>query len=166
MIGKGIVEVLESLKKLEALDINYEAVIAGTFDASNEELFYRYFNELENTQYVGVVSGNRKKELLLWANIFILPTYLMEGQPISIIEAMATSNVIITTRMVGILDIVQEKSGYFVDPKNVESIVSVLKYLNANKDSMKTIGAYNKNLFVENFTVQHFEKNLKKILNS
>ena len=90
----------------------------------------------------------------------------MEGQPISIIEAMATSNVIITTRQVGILDIIQEKSGYFVKPKNVESIVSTLKYINEHKESMKAMAEFNKTLFKEKFTVQHFEKNLIKILNS
>ena len=79
---------------------------------------------------------------------------------------MATSNVIVTTRLDGILDLVDEKSGYFVEPKNIESIVSVLKYIDNHKHNMKNIAAYNKKLFIENYTVRHFEENLIKILNS
>ena len=53
----------------------------------------------------------------------MLPTYYkMEGQPISILEAMATGNVILTTRHAGIPDVVTDgKHGRFFEKKNAKS---------------------------------------------
>ena len=59
---------------------------------------------LEHTDYIGIVNGKAKKNLLEWGNVFVLPTfYKMEGQPISILEAMATKNLVVTTNHAGIL---------------------------------------------------------------
>ena len=109
MIEKGILELLEALEILEEQNIDYEAKIAGNIDVANRKHFLTIIKNLKFTEYLGVVKGERKKELLKWSNVFVLPTYYkMEGQPISIIEAMATNNVIITTKLDGIMDIIRE----------------------------------------------------------
>jgi glycosyltransferase involved in cell wall biosynthesis len=129
MEEKGIFELLEALKILESEGFEYKAQIAGNIDAKHIHKTEKLFNSLKHVEYVGVVSGNQKKTLLLWGNIFILPTYYeMEGQPISILEAMATGNVVLTTNHAGIPDVFKDTvNGYYVDKKSPLDIVSKIK---------------------------------------
>ncbi|AJR04764.1 glycosyltransferase [Siansivirga zeaxanthinifaciens] len=167
MEEKGIFDLLEALKILEQHKFNYEAKIAGNIDAKHKELTERYFRELKNVTYCGVVSGNSKKELLLWGNIFVLPTYYeMEGQPISILEAMATGNLILTTRHAGIPDIFSEGiNGFFVEKRNASSIASKITQLNEDHKLINSVGEHNYNFAKNNYRVKNFMNNFIKIIN-
>jgi len=166
MKEKGIICLLKALKNLEKYNITYKAKIAGNIDEKFSKEILQLLNELENTKYVGVVNGEAKKNLLKWGNIFVLPTfYKMEGQPISIIEAMATKNVVVTTNHAGILDIFKDKvNGYLVKKNSIKSIQDILTYIAINKSEIEKIATYNKEFFLENFTVNTFKKNLIKII--
>ncbi len=166
MKEKGIICLLKALKNLEGSNIKYKAKIAGNIDEKFSKEILQLLNELENTKYVGVVNGEAKKNLLKWGNIFVLPTfYKMEGQPISIIEAMATKNVVVTTNHAGILDIFKDKvNGYLVKKNSIKSIQDILTYIATNKSEIEKIAIYNKEFFLENFTVNTFKKNLIKII--
>ena len=166
MKEKGIICLLKALKNLEKYNITYKAKIAGNIDEKFSKEILQLLNELENTKYVGVVNGEAKKNLLKWGNIFVLPTfYKMEGQPISIIEAMATKNVVVTTNHAGILDIFKDKvNGYLVKKNSIKSIQDILTYIATNKSEIEKIATYNKEFFLEKFTVNTFKKNLIKII--
>ena len=78
----------------------------------------------EHVNYRGVIDLEKKKELLKEAHFFVLPTnYINEGQPISIIEAMAYGCVVLTTDYRGISDMITSyNSGIYVkynDPKEI-----------------------------------------------
>ena len=164
MIEKGILDVLDALVILEEKGIKYEAQIAGNVDFKNKDLIEQKIKKLKNTKYVGVVTGKKKSKLLSWANVFLLPTYYkMEGQPISIIEAMASGCVIMTTPHAGIPDIIKENEhGFFVKKMNPESIVSTLSKLTSSV--MCKIGSNNQLYFKKNFTINIFKINFIKIL--
>ena len=62
-----------------------------------------------------------------------MPTYYkMEGQPISILEALATGNIIVTTPHGGIPDIVSKQNGYFVKAESALSIVQCIEKIEVN----------------------------------
>ena len=166
MKEKGIFCLLNALKNLEKNNIIYKAKIAGNIDQKYSKEILNLFTELKNTEYIGVVNGDDKKNLLEWGNVFVLPTfYKMEGQPISILEAMATTNLVVTTNHAGISDVFQDKiNGYFVEKNNENSIQKILSYLAANKSELKKIAEYNKTFFLNNFTVDIFKKNLLEII--
>ena len=166
MKEKGIFCLLNALKNLEKNNIIYKAKIAGNIDQNYSKEILKLFTELKNAEYIGIVNGDDKKSLLEWGNIFVLPTfYKMEGQPISILEAMATTNLVVTTNHAGISDVFQDKiNGYFVEKNNENSIQKILSYLAANKSELKKIAEYNKTFFLNNFTVDIFKKNLLEII--
>ena len=166
MKEKGIICLLKALKNLEKYNILYKAKIAGNIDANFSKEILQLFHELENTEYVGIVDGDDKKDLLKWGNIFVLPTfYKMEGQPISILEAMATENLVVTTNHAGIPDIFKDKvNGYLVKKNSIKSIQDILTYIATNKSEIEKIASYNKEYFLDNFTVNAFKKNLIKII--
>lgn len=166
MEEKGILVLLDALNRLEAAGIPYEAKIAGNIDKTNEQLIKDKLAQLKHTSYVGVVNGSEKKDFLVWGNTFVLPTfYTMEGQPISILEAMATQNVIVTTAHAGIPDVIQDKiHGFFTEKQKDISVYECLVYLHENLDAVQNIGAANQKYFLENFTRKQFQSNLIAIL--
>jgi glycosyltransferase involved in cell wall biosynthesis len=166
MEEKGIFLLLDSLQELESKNINYEAKIAGNIDACLKDDILIKISRLKNTSYVGVVYNEEKKELLNWSNIFVLPTYYkMEGQPISILEALATKNVIISTNHAGIIDVIEDnKNGFLVEKKNSENITSKFVFLDENKSKILEICNYNKMYFAENFTIDIFSREFIKII--
>jgi glycosyltransferase involved in cell wall biosynthesis len=167
MEEKGITYLLTALEELEKRNIPYTARIAGNIDQNLEGVILKKIEKLKSTTYIGVVYDKDKKELLDWSTIFVLPTfYKMEGQPISIIEALATGNIIIATKHAGIPDIIKDKkNGYIVEPKDAIGIVNALVYLNENKTRILEISNYNKTYFEDNFTLNKFKTTLIKIIN-
>lgn len=167
MKEKGILNLLDSLKKLESTGIPYSAKLAGHIDPKTKKEIFDAVKDLKNTVYLGVVEGMEKKGMLDWGNVFVLPTfYKMEGQPISILEAMATENVIITTKIDGIKEIVkQNENGFFIDHVNITTnLTEVLIGLSENKELIKEISLNNKARFMNNFTVDLFKQRVLQTL--
>lgn len=166
MQEKGIFELLEALKKLEEKGIDYKARIAGAIDYSQKNEIEALLASLKNTSYKGVVRGEEKREMLSWGNVFVLPTYYkMEGQPISILEAMATGNLIVTTAHAGIPDVIRDGvQGYFVNKQDSHDLYKQLEELAQQNDVITRIGKNNQNYFQENFTKIQFAKRLMDII--
>ncbi|WP_406685333.1 glycosyltransferase family 4 protein [Seonamhaeicola sp. MEBiC1930] len=144
MIEKGIIDLLEALKILEKDGVEFEAKLAGNIDINSRDRINEYLETLNNVSYIGVVDGDDKKRLLLWGNVFVFPSYYkMEGQPLSIIEAMATGNVILTTNHAGISDIFSSKNGLFVEPQNPTDIILKMKNVMKEKNKFEEIMRYN-----------------------
>ncbi len=168
MKEKGILLLLKALIEMQEKGIYFKVKIAGNVDANTEKETKPLIKEIKNIEYLGVVKGQDKRDLLTWSNVFVLPTfYKMEGQPISILEAMATKNVVITTNHAGIKDIfTDQKNGFFVSKKKTEDIVDKLTYLSKNLEEIHRISNYNESFFLQNFTEDKFSSNLLKILNN
>lgn len=166
MEEKGILTLLDSFTLLEEKGIPYSAKIAGNIDESLKEIIKNKISNLKNTEYLGVVRGHKKRDLLNWSTIFVLPTYYkMEGQPISILEALATGNVIISTKHAGIPDVIKDKkNGFLIEPKNIDSLVEVFIDLYNNNAQIKDIVNCNKLYFINNFTIEIFKENFLSIL--
>jgi glycosyltransferase involved in cell wall biosynthesis len=168
MEEKGIYDVLEALRILEKQGLKYQAKIAGNIDQKNKERVATSFDNLKHTQYVGVVAREKKRDLLHWGNTFVLPTYYkMEGQPISILEAMATGNIVLTTQHAGIPDIFKHQvNGFFVDKKSPESIAKAIQNIWQEKSVCETIILRNLKYVSQNFQEDNFINNFVKILNA
>jgi glycosyltransferase involved in cell wall biosynthesis len=88
----------------------------------------------------------------------------MEGQPISILEAMATGNIVLTTKHAGIPDIFQnEINGYYVDKNNPNSIVETIQSLDIKSEKFQTILRHNYVFAKKNYSVENFINNIINI---
>ncbi|HIP33364.1 MAG TPA: glycosyltransferase [Bacteroidia bacterium] len=166
MQEKGITELLEALQKLNEEDIVFESKIAGGIDEEMKPLIDSYFNKLDkNIKYLGLVYNEEKKELLEWGNVFILPTKFNEGQPISILEAMALGNIILTTKRGGIPDIFKENvNGFYIKKGSSSSIFNKLMELNQNLENYKFISSNNIDEANKKYRVKSFINKLNTIL--
>lgn len=117
--------------------------------------------------YHGVVRGKQKQEFLKNAHVFILPTrYPWEGQPVSIIEALAFGTPVISTRFRGIPELVIDGyNGFFTEPDAPEQIASHVRSLVRDPGMYRTfsenaIAHYHKNFTQE----QHLKRLIPVIL--
>ncbi|HII4402471.1 TPA: glycosyltransferase family 4 protein [Clostridium perfringens] len=164
---KGYKEVLQLAKLIkDNNDKRFKFIFAGKFfDKNDKKLFFDYINNNNLNSivdYRGIVAGREKKELLKESDIFILLTrYKNEGQPISIIEAMANGMVIVTTRHAGIPDIVENGiNGYIIENTEINSIYS---WIINNKDKFRKIIINNRNEIKLDFLEKNYIKNIEKI---
>lgn len=120
-------------------------------------------NELDDVaRFEGWVTGEKKWNLLKWANCYILPSY-NEGLPISILEAMAYGKPIVSTPVGGIPEVVKSgRNGILVEPGNKEQIWNALKHYIDNPDCIKQEGKESLEI-VKPFTPDYVLSHLKKI---
>jgi glycosyltransferase involved in cell wall biosynthesis len=126
--SKGIFDFLDALKLLEnVFQLDFQASIAGACDGETFKQLDAYLKVLgKKVEYLGVIQGERKIQALRNAHIFCLPTYYeVEGQPITILEAMASGCAVVTTEHAGIPDIAEKDiNAVFCSKQNPESIAS------------------------------------------
>jgi glycosyltransferase involved in cell wall biosynthesis len=169
MEEKGIMDFLDSLILLNNLNIDFVANIAGKIEDGYESVIENKMKLLGGSiTYHGVIIGQIKIDLLEKSNVFILPTYYkMEGQPISILEAMATGNIVVTTNFSGIPDIISEKNGFFVLPKNPKDILDVLVNIHNNLDNyIDRFSKENIQYVRSNFTESQFASKVLNVIKS
>jgi len=120
---KGVVEFVEAAKRIVSLRSDIVFALAGT-----GPLFEPLKRSVEGAglQDRIRVLGWRDDvpELMKAADIFVLPSYFMEGLPVSIIEAMACGKPVVSTHHKGCEDaVVDGETGLLVPVKQVEPLV-------------------------------------------
>jgi glycosyltransferase involved in cell wall biosynthesis len=178
MASKGVIEFLIAAKQLLEEDSSIRIDIAGEFMSDNyltknqiKKKFLDLFEDLKNDFserifYHGPVSGIKKVDLLKSSSIFVLPTYYpTEAFPISIIEAMASGNAIITTKHNYLEKIISKKHGETIQIKDARQIVDSIKKLFTDQQKLQVI--QNNNLILsKSFTLENHLSLLLKIFNS
>jgi glycosyltransferase involved in cell wall biosynthesis len=167
MLEKGIVDFLDALLILKHDKIPFKATIAGQVEADIKDIVKEKIEQLgESAEYVGIISGVYKNNKLMQSNIFILPTYYkMEGQPISIIEGLATGNIIVTTPHAGIPDIIDSSNGFFILPCNPSSISDMIKKIGENlEENMNKFSSHNVEYAASKFTEKFFSGKVISVL--
>jgi glycosyltransferase involved in cell wall biosynthesis/2-polyprenyl-3-methyl-5-hydroxy-6-metoxy-1,4-benzoquinol methylase len=177
--SKGYLDVLEATSLLvNEYGYNVKTDFCGEFihydDAKRfatlseaKHYFHEFINKnnLENhVQYHGVIDIEKKKELLKEAHFFVLPTnYINEGQPISIIEAMAYGCVVLTTDYRGISDMITiYESGVYVKFNNPKEIAFEIYNLIQHPTEYQRISKNVHQIYLKNYTK---EIHLKSLIN-
>jgi len=141
--SKGYFDLLAAIKTLNDRNIRVRCHFCGNFftsfddkkikDADHARQLFENFVDKHGLQkeikLVGHVSGEEKIRELAESHFFVLPTrYANEGQPVSIIEAMAFGNVVISTDYRAIPEmVIHEKTGIIVPFQDPESIANSIE---------------------------------------
>lgn len=141
--SKGIKYLLQGWQIVEKKNQKAKLIIAG--EGPNESK-YRIMAKtlgLKRCLILGYIEEERKEQLLRECSIYVLPT-LIEGLPISLLEAMKFGLAIVTTDTWGTRDLVENgKNGIIVPPKNYRALAEAILYLMANRDEIKRISEEN-----------------------
>ena len=136
------------------------------FDDVEKDFFFQYVkeNQLGNViTFHGTADSEKKKALLRESKFFVLLSD-NEGQPISILEAMGSGLVVVTTEVGGIPDVVKDgKNGMVIDHKDPQRAQKAYRYiLNFNDDEM---GLRNCKEVREKYTEAAHLKNMAAVFN-
>jgi len=163
---KGINNLIEAIFQLEQEGYkNINLKVAGHTIKENPVL--DQLTKLSNAEYIGVIDLEKKKEVLSWSTIFCLPTYcITEAQPLSILEAMALGNLILTTNYGGIPDICTDKNAVFCNRNDIKDLKEKLKFIITNKTIIKEKGLHNIDYATSNFSEEKYINSIINELNS
>lgn len=118
----------------------------------------------ERLYYAGVLSGERKLEVLTSADIFVLPSY-SEGFPMSVLEAMSVGMPLVVTPVGALPEILQSGiNALFVSPGDINSLADSLIALASDSNRRQQMGLANRKKVMESFTFSLFREKLAAIL--
>lgn len=165
---KGVFDILRGMARYPtSLEGKIELRIGG--NRHEEELKKMIAdNHLENIiKFEGWVGGNKKIELLNWADVFILPSK-NEGLPISILEAMSYGLPVISTPVGGIPEVVSQKNGILVEPGNDKEIIDAMMFFVNDREEIIQCGNASKKIveeYLPDLVMQHLEQIYENLLN-
>lgn len=159
---KGVFDLLRAIgSHREELEEKIELRIGGN---KNEEQLLNTIRDYHLEGFVhfeGFVSGEKKVELLNWANVYVLPSF-NEGLPISILEAMSYKMPIISTPVGGIPEVVDDSNGVLVEPGDEEQIYEAIRKYVDDRSLIEKQGS-NSYPKVETYMPHYVLCHLKKI---
>ncbi len=158
--SKGILEYIEAAEIIKNKYKNINFYVLGSMDINpnniNKQQLDRYIQE-GIVIWKGEVT-NIKKYLEI-GHVFVLPTYYKEGLPKSILEAMAMSMPIITTKISGCSEtVIEDYNGYFTEIKNSENLATKMEKFILNKNLVTLMGHNSRALAVKHFDVKKINK--------
>lgn len=165
--SKGYIELINAVMALLKEHYDISLILAGQI--YNPKKFDEIWNEVclnsfeERIKYIGIVSGTKKKELLIHSDVFVLPTsYKIEGQPLSIIEAMAAGNIIISSNKGCIPDMIED-NGYILEDPSALAIEETLHRILENTENRKKMGRNSREVYLKRYTLDKYIKKLSDI---
>ncbi|HRO42893.1 MAG TPA: glycosyltransferase [Flavipsychrobacter sp.] len=156
---KGLQYLLEAWKDLQHLNI--ELHVGGPIDKNVQNLIDEQYSDLKNVFYHGRVTDI--PSFFENKSLYVLPS-IIDGAPVTILEAMHCSVPVIVSDNCGTKDIVAEgKSGWVVPNRNAVAIKE--KILEAYHDPQRTaeMGRNGKEI-LDNYNMQDFVTTLADIV--
>lgn len=125
---KGVEELIQAFLSLDLTDWSLRLI--GPIDQNFfMELEAKYsLSHRENIQFIGNLDNREVILELKKSKIFTLPSYT-EGFPNVVLEAMATKNSIIATKVGALPEMLENRSGILVDVANPKDLENALKLL-------------------------------------
>jgi glycosyltransferase involved in cell wall biosynthesis len=142
---KGLLDLLEALRLLRTSGIDrwrMEIVGAGNEAGDEEaEVVRRAFAAAGlDAALLGPLGGTAVRERLRSASIYVLPSH-SEGQPIGILEAMASGLPVVATRVGAIPEMVRHGvEGFLVDPAQSGDLADALASLIGSSELRRRMG--------------------------
>lgn len=163
---KGYWDVLQAFAVLRKKNRNISCRFVGKFmsesidnlnDGQERNEFFEFIKAnslMDFVSYDEVLLGREKHEAFQNSHLFLLPSnYPYEGQPVSVLEAMAHGLVTIATNYSMIpLMIEHNDNGFFVPYSDPQAIVTKIEYLMDNPNEYKRLSANSIERFLEKFS--------------
>lgn len=123
---KGIYDLLQVLADhKEEFEGRVLLNVGGNGDVATFENTVKQMGLEQLVSFHGWVSGDKKKNLLLNSDVFVLPSYA-EGLPMAILEAMTYGLVIVATKVGAIPEVVNDDYGYLMTPGDRQMLTEIL----------------------------------------
>ena len=170
LVSKGVLVLLDALAVLRDRGYSFICDFVGGETAELDAASFQL--EVEKRRLIGIANyqgkryGLDKEEFFEQADIFVFPTfYDNECFPLVLLEAMWQGLPCISTNEGAISDIVNDGvNGFIVERKNSLQLADKIAQLIDDKDLRVKMGIEGHKKFLNEFTLEHFEKNISRIL--
>lgn len=149
MKEKGIDELFDAAQRLQADGENFIIDMVGFFEDE-------YKDRVEEMEHKGIVRFHGFKEdprpYYALTDCVVLPSY-HEGMSNVLLEAATTGRPVITSRIHGCMEAVDEgKSGYLCEPRDADSLYDAMKkFIDLSREEREAMGLSGRDLIKEKF---------------
>jgi glycosyltransferase involved in cell wall biosynthesis len=154
--SKGYGAFLQAALLAERRGLEIDFVIAGakTQETTIDPSVFLRDHGLSSLKYLGAIDGEAKLRVFAESDVFVLPSrYRIEGQPISILEAMHFGMPIVTCRVGAVPDIIiEDENGLFVQPDDPEGLLLVLDRLRRDDRLREAMSLRNRAIAASRYT--------------
>lgn len=160
---KGEKDLIKALALLRDNKPNLKISFLG-YGAENLRDYCERFEVGNLVEYLGAVPMNERIEFFRRSDIFVLPTYA-EAMPMSVIEAMAAGLPVISTRVGGIPELIEDGvDGILFAPGDVGALAEKISFLLNTKDTRIKIGKKAKQKAREQMDFRVYVNKLRTLL--
>ncbi|MBR9914829.1 MAG: glycosyltransferase family 4 protein [Algicola sp.] len=182
--AKGYTDILKIIPQICQEFPEARFYFAGNIRKGERGVFYNQFTgdkiayedpfeaeaQILNSEYkdhyvnLGIISGADKMTHLRTTDIFLTASY-SEGFSRSLLEAMSMGKPVVYTPVGAHREVFENGvNGYACIPGNLEQLEDALKRLLANKEKRRSIGAFNRDYVVSNFSIEKIANDFKQII--
>ncbi|TSC95193.1 MAG: glycosyl transferase, group 1 [Parcubacteria group bacterium Licking1014_1] len=142
---KGVKYLIEAFKIINKKIPEAKLFLVGDgSERKNLEDIIEKNNLGKKVNFTGKIINQKIPEYMIASDIFVLPS-LSEGFPVVILEAMASELPIVTTKVRGLPEIIEDgENGFLVEPKNSEQFAEKVLLLFENDELREKISNNNK----------------------
>ncbi|MCH5248434.1 MAG: glycosyltransferase family 4 protein [Lachnospiraceae bacterium] len=135
---KGIMELLDAISIASQKYPDIRLYLGGIWE--DDDLKNKAAALKKHVKYLGWIDDKKKERCMEKCSVFVLPTYF-EGQPISLLEAMAKGMTVVSTEVGGIPQIVTTgQDGVLIPPKDTQALAEGICELLDDADTKKRLG--------------------------
>jgi glycosyltransferase involved in cell wall biosynthesis len=168
---KGHRYLLEALKILKDKGFEFQAKLVGGGLLGDElKALARRLKIEDRVRFTGSLTQNEVQKLLSQAAVFVLPCIKardgnMDGIPVSLMEAMAAGVPVVSTRISGIPELIDDGvSGLLVAPQDPESLAAEVEKVLASDELCRRLVREARVKVEREFDVQKNARKLKELL--
>jgi phosphatidylinositol alpha-mannosyltransferase len=120
---KGLIHLLRAFRKLQLDGVSARLIVVGNGPGDREARRYVLTRHLENVEFLGRVSEEKKRQLFKTADVFVSPATGRESFGIVLLEAMSAGAPIICSDIHGYRAVVRrDRDGLLVPPGDAEAL--------------------------------------------
>ena len=165
---KGVYELIESMTLLKDEFPNLKILMGG--DGAEMEGMKAHAKKLgvdDQVLFPGYIRGNDKVKAFAEASIFILPSYFWEGLPNAAIEAMGSGLPIISTRVAGLPEVMDDpENGFYLDEVTPEDIAEKVRTMLRDPDYLMATSRRNQEKAWNNYESAIVSRQIESVYKS
>ena len=144
-VDKGTIDLLGAARRLPQVDF----VLMGEV---TKEVRKAVEAAPANVIATGHLPRNEVLERFLESDLLVFPSH-REGSPMTVLEAMAAGLPVVSTRVGGLPELIDDgRGGYLVSPAAVEELTDAIGRLVADRECARRMGRHNRRICLEKFS--------------
>jgi len=164
--SKGVEDIIEAFHLLKA-QMGFRFLLCGAGPLKNQ--FVSHCEQLlgEDFEFLGIVSGQEKIDIIKQSHFFLLPSRYGEGLPMALLETMASGVVPIVTDDASMKSMVQhEINGIQVRKRDPKDLYEKMSEIMMKPDLYKELSEKAERKIAENYNIENYVVRLNVIYNN